>query len=161
MAMTEPFSCSRRWLAGSLYRARSAMLTTPARPIFCEPSRNNSRTWSIADRRLNLESLSNLYFATEVPVLTRRSFNTLLGAAAVASLGPKVTTGQPLTRASNVVLVHGLYADASCWIDVIPYLQNAGLHVTAVQNPLTSLADAAAATRRILALQKGPTVLVG
>jgi len=66
-----------------------------------------------------------------------------------------------LTKASNVVLVHGLYADASCWIDVIPYLQNAGLNVTAVQNPLTSLADAAAATRRILALQKGPTVLVG
>jgi pimeloyl-ACP methyl ester carboxylesterase len=63
-------------------------------------------------------------------------------------------------KASNVVLVHGLYADASCWIDVIPYLQNAGLNVTAVQNPLTSLADAAAATRRILAFQKGPTVLV-
>jgi hypothetical protein len=58
-------------------------------------------------------------------------------------------------------LVHGLYADASCWIDVIPYLQKSGLNVTAVQNPLTSLADAAAATRRIHALQKGPTVLVG
>jgi pimeloyl-ACP methyl ester carboxylesterase len=69
--------------------------------------------------------------------------------------------GRTLTKASNVVLVHGLYADASCWIDVIPYLQNAGLNVTAVQNPLTSLADAAAATRRVLALQKGPTVLVG
>src|SRR3984893_4162086 len=163
MGMTEPFSCSRRWWAASPYRARSAMLTTQARPIFWEPSRNNSRTWSIADRRLNraLESLSNLYFATEVPVLTRRSFNTLLGAAAVASLAPTVTTGTPLTKASNVVLVHGLYADASCWIDVIPYLQNAGLNVTAVQNPLSSLADAAAATRRILALQKGPTVLVG
>ena len=64
-------------------------------------------------------------------------------------------------RATNIVLVHGLYADASCWIDVIPYPQNAGLNVTAVQNPLTSLADAVAATRRILALQKGPTVLVG
>src|SRR6202166_96690 len=162
MGMTEPFSCSRRWLAGSLYRARSAMLTTQARPIFFEPSRNNSGTWSIADRRLNraLESVSNLYFATEVPMLTRRSFNTLLGAAALASLDPKVIEGQTL-KASNVVLVHGLYADASCWIDVIPYLQNAGLNVTAVQNPLTSLADAAAVTRRILALQKGPTVLVG
>jgi len=93
-------------------------------------------------------------------MLTRRSFNTLLSAAALASLGPKVIEGQTL-KASNVVLVHGLYADASCWIDVIPYLQNAGLNVTAVQNPLTSLADAAAATRRILALQKGLTVLVG
>ena len=56
-------------------------------------------------------------------MLTRRSFNTLLGAAAVASLGPTVMEGQTLTKASNVVLVHGLYADASCWIDVIPYLQ--------------------------------------
>src|ERR1700680_2218784 len=117
MAMTRLFSCSRRWLAGSPYRARSGMLTTQARPIFCEPSRNNSRTWSIADRRLN-RALSNLYFATEVPMLTRRSFNTLLSAAALASLGPKVIEGQTL-KASNVVLVHGLYADASCWIDVI------------------------------------------
>lgn len=94
-------------------------------------------------------------------MLTRRSFNTLLGAAAVASMGPTFVKGEALTKASNVVLVHGLYADASCWIDVITYLQNAGLYVTAVQNPLTSLAEAAAATRRILALQKGPTVLVG
>jgi pimeloyl-ACP methyl ester carboxylesterase len=44
---------------------------------------------------------------------------------------------------------------------VIPYLQRAGLNVTAVQNPLTSLEDAAAATRRVLAMQDGPTVLVG
>jgi pimeloyl-ACP methyl ester carboxylesterase len=65
----------------------------------------------------------------------------------------------PLAR--NVVLVHGLYADGSSWIDVIPFLQRAGMNVTAVQNPLTSLADDVAATRRALALQDGPTVLVG
>jgi pimeloyl-ACP methyl ester carboxylesterase len=93
-------------------------------------------------------------------MLTRRSFNTLLAAAAVSSMASNTSKAQAL-GASNVVLVHGLYADASCWIDVIPYLQKAGMNVTAVQNPLTSLADAAAATRRILALQKGPTVLVG
>jgi pimeloyl-ACP methyl ester carboxylesterase len=63
--------------------------------------------------------------------------------------------------AKNVVLVHGLYADGSSWIDVIPYLQRAGMNVTAVQNPLTSLADDVAATRRALASQDGPTVLVG
>jgi len=63
-------------------------------------------------------------------------------------------------EANNVVLVHGLYADASSWSEVIPLLQKAGLHVTAVQNPLTSLADDAEATRRVLALQDGPTVLV-
>jgi pimeloyl-ACP methyl ester carboxylesterase len=64
-------------------------------------------------------------------------------------------------KATNVVLVHGAWADGSSWANVIPYLQAAGLKVTAVQNPLTSLADAAAATRRALALQDGPTVLVG
>jgi pimeloyl-ACP methyl ester carboxylesterase len=62
--------------------------------------------------------------------------------------------------ARNVVLVHGAWADGSSWGEVIPRLQAAGLHVTAVQNPLTSLADSVAATRRELALQNGPTVLV-
>src|SRR6195256_318389 len=63
-------------------------------------------------------------------------------------------------EARNVVLVHGAWADGSSWSEVIVRLQAAGLHVTAVQNPLTSLADSVAATRRALALQDGPTVLV-
>jgi pimeloyl-ACP methyl ester carboxylesterase len=63
-------------------------------------------------------------------------------------------------QARNVVLVHGAWADGSSWAEVIARLQAAGLHVTAVQNPLTSLADSVAATRRALALQDGPTVLV-
>jgi pimeloyl-ACP methyl ester carboxylesterase len=62
--------------------------------------------------------------------------------------------------ARNVVLVHGAWADGSSWDEVIARLQAAGLKVTAVQNPLTSLADSVAATRRALALQDGPTVLV-
>jgi pimeloyl-ACP methyl ester carboxylesterase len=65
------------------------------------------------------------------------------------------------TQARNVVLVHGAWADGSSWSEVIARLQAAGMNVTAVQNPLTSLADSAAATRRALALQDGPTVLVG
>jgi pimeloyl-ACP methyl ester carboxylesterase len=68
---------------------------------------------------------------------------------------------QDTVRAQNVVLVHGAWADGSSWSEVIPYLQAAGLNVTSVQNPLTSLADDVAATKRALALQKGPTVLVG
>src|SRR4051812_49024686 len=64
------------------------------------------------------------------------------------------------TEARNVVLVHGAWADGSSWSEVIPRLQATGLHVTAVQNPLTSIADSVAATRRALALQDGPTVLV-
>ncbi len=63
-------------------------------------------------------------------------------------------------EARNVVLVHGAWADGSSWSEVISRLQAAGLHVTAVQNPLTALADSVAATRRALALQDGPTVLV-
>src|SRR3977135_3877118 len=63
-------------------------------------------------------------------------------------------------QARNVVLVHGAWADGSSWSEVIPRLQAAGLKVTAVQNPLTSLEDSVAATRRALALQDGPTVLV-
>src|SRR3984893_5858937 len=62
--------------------------------------------------------------------------------------------------ARNVVLVHGAWADGSSWAEVIPRLQAAGLHVTAVQNPLTSLADSVAQPRGALALQDGPTVLV-
>jgi pimeloyl-ACP methyl ester carboxylesterase len=63
--------------------------------------------------------------------------------------------------AKNVVLVHGAWADGSCWSRVIALLQAKGFHVVAVQNPLTSLADDVAATKRIIALQDGPVILVG
>lgn len=59
-------------------------------------------------------------------------------------------------KAKNVVLVHGAWADGSSWSEVIPILQAAGLNVTAVQNPLSSLADSVEATRRALAEQDGP-----
>jgi pimeloyl-ACP methyl ester carboxylesterase len=61
----------------------------------------------------------------------------------------------------NVVLVHGAFADGSSWSKVIPLLQAKGLHVVAVQNPLTSLADDVATTKRAIALQDGPVILVG
>jgi pimeloyl-ACP methyl ester carboxylesterase len=57
--------------------------------------------------------------------------------------------------------VHGLFADGSCWSEVIARLQAAGLNATAVQNPLTTLDAAVASTQRVLAQQDGPTVLVG
>ena len=65
------------------------------------------------------------------------------------------------TKARNVVLVHGLFADGSCWSEVIPRLQAVGLNVTSVQNPLTTLPEAVASAQRVLARQDGPTVLVG
>jgi pimeloyl-ACP methyl ester carboxylesterase len=69
----------------------------------------------------------------------------------------------PSTEHTNpsVVLVHGAYADGSSWSEVIRRLQMAGIATRAVQNPLTSLADDAASTRRILALQPGPVILAG
>ena len=84
-------------------------------------------------------------------------------AGLTAMLGPIGTHAQTAAPvgARNVVLVHGAWADGSSWAEVIPLLQAAGLKVTAVQNPLTSLQDSVAATRRELALQDGPTVLVG
>ena len=63
--------------------------------------------------------------------------------------------------ARNVVLVHGAWADGSSWSKVIPLLEKAGLNAVAVQNPLTSLEDDLAATKRAIALQDGPVILVG
>jgi pimeloyl-ACP methyl ester carboxylesterase len=80
--------------------------------------------------------------------------------AALVSSPTMAATTVPI-KAHNVVLVHGAYADGSSWSEVIPLLQRAGLTVTSVQNPLTSFADDVAATKRVLALQDGPTVLVG
>jgi pimeloyl-ACP methyl ester carboxylesterase len=61
----------------------------------------------------------------------------------------------------NIVLVHGAFADGSSWSKVIPLLQGMGYHAVAVQNPMTSLADEVAFTKRIIALQDGPLILVG
>lgn len=69
--------------------------------------------------------------------------------------------GAPSQPVKNIVLVHGAFADGSSWAKVIPLLEAKGLHVTVVQNPLSSLADDAAATRRAIAMQDGPVILVG
>src|SRR5512146_756673 len=61
----------------------------------------------------------------------------------------------------NIVLVHGAWADGSCWSAAIERLQAAGYHVTAPQMGLTKLADDVARVRHVLARQDGPTVLVG
>ena len=88
-----------------------------------------------------------------------KSFKTFLAIAVALSLSTVVPASA--APAKNVVLVHGLFADGSCWSEVIARLQAAGLNVTSVQNPLTTLDDAVAQTQRVLARQDGPTVLVG
>jgi pimeloyl-ACP methyl ester carboxylesterase len=61
----------------------------------------------------------------------------------------------------NIVLVHGAWADGSCWSGVIERLQSDGYHVTAPQFPMTALAADVARLRQVLELQDGPTVVVG
>ena len=94
-------------------------------------------------------------------MMDRRTFTRRLAAGTAASLLPRLALAQTATGARNVVLVHGLFADGSCWSEVIARLQAAGLNATAVQNPLTTLDAAVASTQRVLAQQDGPTVLVG
>ena len=97
-------------------------------------------------------------------MISRRDFSSALAAGAVASListrGLAAVTSPPV-KARNVVLVHGLFADGSCWSEVIARLQGTGLNVTAVQNPLTTLPEAVASAQRVLDRQDGPTVLAG
>jgi pimeloyl-ACP methyl ester carboxylesterase len=92
-------------------------------------------------------------------MIDRRTFSTAVVAGVATSLLGVPTQARAAVAARNIVLVHGLYADASSWSDVIVRLQAAGMRVTAVQNPLTSFADDVAAVRRALAVQTGPTVL--
>lgn len=61
----------------------------------------------------------------------------------------------------TVVLVHGAFADASSWSQVIPILQREGYPVIAVQNPLTSLAGDVETTKRVIDAQQGPVIVVG
>jgi len=95
--------------------------------------------------------------------MNRRDFSLAMVAGAAASLSSMRTLAamSAPVKARNVVLVHGLFADGSCWSDVIARLQNAGLNVTSVQNPLTTLPEAVAAAERVLNRQDGPTVLAG
>jgi pimeloyl-ACP methyl ester carboxylesterase len=62
---------------------------------------------------------------------------------------------------TSIVLVHGAFADGSSWNKVIPILEAEGFAVTAVQNPLTSLADDVATTKRVIEDQEDGVVLVG
>lgn len=92
--------------------------------------------------------------------------NILLAAVAVAGIASvaEARTARTLPAdqsVRNVVLVHGAFADGSGWRGVYDDLTARGYRVTIVQNPLTSLADDVAATRRALARQDGGTILVG
>ncbi|SFB63912.1 Pimeloyl-ACP methyl ester carboxylesterase [Rhizobium sp. NFR07] len=98
--------------------------------------------------------------------MTRKIITTLSAVAAATSLSTALPAGAaevlPQNQSvKNVVLVHGAFADGSGWRGVYDNLTKRGYRVTIVQNPLTSLADDVAATKRALERQNGPVILVG
>src|SRR3954452_16159691 len=91
----------------------------------------------------------------------------VLGLTSTVAITPLLAGNRPASETAaaptvkNVVLVHGAFADGSSWAKVIPLLEAQGLHVTAVQNPLSSLADDVAAAKRAIDMQDGPVIMVG
>ncbi len=85
----------------------------------------------------------------------------VVSAAALALAAAGGANAEPAGAIRDVVLVHGGFVDGSGWEGVYDILTRDGYKVTVVQNPTTSLADDVAATRRALAAQDGPTILVG
>jgi pimeloyl-ACP methyl ester carboxylesterase len=96
-------------------------------------------------------------------MINRRTFSAGLAAGITATLLASRSWAAPAkpVPARNVALVHGLYADGSCWSEVIARLQAKNLNVVSVQNPLTTLPESCAAATRVLARMDGPTVFVG
>ncbi|MBO9198687.1 MULTISPECIES: alpha/beta hydrolase [Niastella] len=92
------------------------------------------------------------------------SFKQIMSAVMLAAViflfSLPVQSQQVSKGVKNIVLVHGAFADGSSWAKVIPVLRAKGYNVIAVQNPLTSLADDVAATKRVIALMDGPVLLV-
>src|ERR1700736_426802 len=100
--------------------------------------------------------------ASEKEKISMISNLTLLAAAAAVALA---ATAAPAKAApagiKNIVLVHGAWVDGSGWQGVYQVLKKDGYNVSIVQNPLSSLGDDVAATKRVLAMQDGPVILVG
>ncbi|HWC97758.1 MAG TPA: hypothetical protein VG456_13430, partial [Candidatus Sulfopaludibacter sp.] len=88
-------------------------------------------------------------------MMNRRTFSASLAGAAAATLigGSRAAANAAPTKARNVVLAHGLFADGSSWSEVIARLQKAGLNATAVQNPLTTFPEAVESVSRVLTRQ--------
>lgn len=102
------------------------------------------------------------YFQTRKPRCPASWFGRLLAAVAfTTTLASSHTMAATAPAVRNIVLVHGAFADGSSWQPVISRLQRMGYHVTAVQNPLTSLDDDVAATENVLRRQTGDVLLVG
>ena len=92
--------------------------------------------------------------------MDRRTFSMSLAAGVAGSLLGVSNRAQGAVSARRIVFLHGLFADGSCWSEVIDRLQPLGFRITSVQNPLRSFEDDVATARRALKAEDGPTVLV-
>jgi pimeloyl-ACP methyl ester carboxylesterase len=91
--------------------------------------------------------------------IAKQTISLIMSATLISSTA--LAQKQAPQAATNVLLVHGAFADSSSWNRVIPILQEKGLHVVTVDIPLTSLAEDVAVTKKAIAEQSGPVLLVG
>src|ERR1700675_4474360 len=160
--------CVLGWLL--IWAAQTALVATrsPAQTartgaagcLLSGPMADGRKFPGLVENRQNQRKVGITYGRT---IMDRRTFvGTLAAAGAVTPILHRTAgAAQSAPKVRNVVLVHGLFADGSCWAEVVARLQATGMKATAVQNPLTTLESSVAATQRALALQDGPTVLVG
>ena len=83
----------------------------------------------------------------------------MLAVVSASTLSARADEAAPPRR--SIVLVHGAFADGSCWDRVVPLLERTGVKVVSVHAPLTSLSDDVSAVRRAIDQQRGEVVLVG
>jgi len=93
--------------------------------------------------------------------ISRRTIQAAFFATSLLIGGAVMAQKPASSPVKNIVLVHGAFADGSSWNKIIPLLQAKEFHVTSVAIPLTSSADDVAATKRAIAAQAGPVILVG
>lgn len=90
-----------------------------------------------------------------------KNFMTFLLTATVSASGSGARVENFDPGKPTIILVHGLWADGSCWSKIIPDLIDKGFKVIAVQNPTTSIEDDVAATQRAIEVAGGDVILVG
>ena len=123
------------------------------------------RTAAVTNSRIARLALAGLIVASLAGAGALRAQSAPAAPAAPSSApaaeGRSSSGGGQNAAKPAIILVHGAFADGSSWSKVIPLLEKDGYTVTAVQNPLTSLADDIATTKRVIDAQKGPVVVVG
>jgi pimeloyl-ACP methyl ester carboxylesterase len=121
--------------------------------------------WHMLHEEYNQKTKFLVLMSLSAAIVAGSSSGTYLSSASAQNNTSTEPTGMKntITNATkiNIILVHGLWADASSWSKVIPILQDAGHKVIAVELPLHSVADDIATVKRAIDLVGGPVILVG